>query len=116
MKKTLLLATLIATTVTFAPVTKAADNMSLRICEYVAANDKNRLRSFMKQNKLKIRSIFKSIECNGKNLLVFAASNKALETGEFLIGKVPAKEVAKNIEAIGKFSKHLEEEAKDRAN
>jgi hypothetical protein len=116
MKKTLLFATLIATTVTFAPVTKAADNMSLRICEYVAANDKNRLRSFMKQNKLKIRSIFKSIECNGKNLLVFAASNKALETGEFLIGKVPSKEVAKHIAAIGKFSKHLEEEAKDRVN
>ena len=116
MKKTLLLATLIATTVTFAPVTKAADNMSLRICEYVAANDKNRLRSFMKQNKLKIRSIFKSIECNGKNLLVFAASNKALETGEFLIGKVPATEVAKSIAEIGKYSKHLEEEAKDRAN
>jgi hypothetical protein len=116
MKKTLLLATLITTTAIFAPVTEAADNMSLRICEYVAANDKNRLRSFMKQNKLKVRSIFKSMECNGKNLLVFAASNKALETGEFLIGKVPAKEVAKHITEIGKYSKHLEEEAKDRAN
>jgi hypothetical protein len=57
MKKNLLLATLIATTVTFAPVTKA-DTMSLRICEYVAANDKNRLRSFLKQKKLKIRKIF----------------------------------------------------------
>ncbi|MFT5297903.1 MAG: hypothetical protein ACI9YH_003942 [Colwellia sp.] len=116
MKKTLLLATLIATTVTFAPVTKAADSMSLRICEYVAANDKNRLRSFLKQNKLKIRKIFKSIECNGKNLLVFAASSKALEAGEFLIGKVPSKEVAKHIADIGKYSKHLEEEAKDRIN
>jgi hypothetical protein len=116
MKKTLLLATLIATTVTFAPVTEAANNMSLRICEYVAANDKNRLRSFMKQNKLKIRSIFKSIECNGQNLLVFAASNNALETGEFLIGKVSSKEVAKSIDEIAKYSKHLEEEAKDRIN
>jgi len=115
MKKTLLLASIITATVTFAPVTKA-DNMSLRICEYVAANDKNRLRSFLKQKKLKIRSVFKSIKCNGKNLLVFAASNKALEAGEFLIGKVPSKEVAKNIEEIGKYSKHLEEEAKDRIN
>jgi len=116
MKKTLLLATLVATTVTFAPVTTAADNISLRICEYVAANDKNRLRSYLKQNKLKVRKIFKTVECNGKNLLVFSASNKALETGEFLIGKVPSKEVAKHITEIGKYSKHLEEEAKDRVN
>jgi hypothetical protein len=113
MKKTLLLASLITATVTFAPVTKA-DNMSLRICEYVAANDKNRLRSYMKQNKLKIRSLFKSINCNKQNLIVFAAANKALETGEYLIGKVPSKQVAKIIEEIGKYSKHLEEEAKDR--
>jgi hypothetical protein len=115
MKKILLLASLIAASVTFSPVTKA-DSMSLRICEYVAANDKNRLRSFMKQKKLKIRKVFKKIKCNGQNLLVFAASNKALEVGEYLIGKVPAKEVAKHIADIGKYSKHLEEDAKDRIN
>jgi len=116
MKKTLLLASLITATVTFAPVTKADNNMSLRICEYVAANDKNRLRSFLKQKKLKLRKVFKNITCNGKNLLVFAASKNALEAGEFLIGKIPSKEVAKHIEAIGKHSKHLEEEAQDRIN
>ena len=115
MKKTLILASLIATTVTFAPITKA-DTVSLRICEYVAANDKNRLRSYLKQNKLKIRKVFKSITCNGKNLLVFAAASKALEAGEFIIGKISTKEVSKNIEAIGKYSKHLEEDAKDRIN
>lgn len=115
MKKTLILATLIATTVTFAPVTKA-DPMSLRICEYVAANDKNRLRSYLKQNKLKIRKVFKSITCNGKNLLVFAASNKALEAGEFIIGKISTKDVANNIAEVAKYSKHLEEEAKERTN
>jgi hypothetical protein len=113
MKKTLLLASLIAASVTFAPVTKA-DNTSLRICEYIAANDKNRLRSFMKQNRLKVRTLFQNIQCNGQNLLVFAASNNALEAGEFLIGKVPAKDVAEHIAEIGKYSKHLEEEAKDR--
>jgi len=115
MKKTLLLASIITATITFAPITEA-NNTSLRICEYVAANDKNRLRSFLKQNKLKIRNVFKNIQCNGKNLLVFAASNKALEAGEFLIGKIPAREVAKHIEEIGKYSKHLEEEANERIN
>lgn len=115
MKKTLLIASIITATVTFAPVTKA-ENISLRICEYVAANDKNRLRSYLKQKRIKVRKVFKDLECNGKNLLIFAASNKALEVGEFIIGKISAKEVAKHIEKIGKYSKHLEEEAKDRIN
>jgi len=115
MKKTLLIASIIVATVSFAPVTKA-DNTSLRICEYVAANDKNRLRTFLKQKRLKMRKIFKSIKCNDKNLLVFAASNKALEAGEFIIGKISTKEVAKHIEEVAKYSKHLEEEAKERIN
>jgi len=115
MKKTLLLAIIITASVSFAPVTKA-DNTSLRICEYVAANDKNRLRSFLKQKNLKIRTIFKNVTCNGKNLLIFAASNKALEVGEFVIGKISAKEVAKHIVEVAKYSKHLEEEANDRIN
>jgi len=113
MKKPLLLASLIAASISFAPITKA-NTMSLRICEYVAANDKNRLRSFMKQNKLKIRNVFKNIKCNGQNLLVFAASNHALEAGEFIIGKISTKDVASNIEKVAKYSKHLEEEAKER--
>jgi len=115
MKKTLLLASLLTATVSFTPAAQA-DTTSLRICEYVAANDKNRLRSFLKQNKLRMRTIFKSIQCNGKNLLIFAASNKALEVGEFVIGKIPAKEVAKHIDEVAKYSKHLEEEAKERIN
>jgi len=115
MKKTLLLASIITATITFAPVTKA-ENISLRICEYVAANDKNRLRSYLKQKKLKMRKVFKDLECNGKNLLIFAASSKALEVGEFIIGKISAKEVAKHIDEIAKYSKHLEEEAKERVN
>ncbi|NQZ20532.1 MAG: DUF3718 domain-containing protein [Colwellia sp.] len=115
MKKTLLIASIITATVTFAPVTKA-ENISLRICEYVAANDKNRLRSYLKQKRIKMRKVFKDLECNGKNLLIFAASSKALEVGEFIIGKISAKEVAKHIDKIAKYSKHLEEEAKDRIN
>lgn len=116
MKKVILLASLVTSVIAFTPATQAADDLSLRICEYVAANDKDRLRTFLKKNKLKIRKIYSGLECNGQNLLVFAASNKSLEAGEFLIGKIPKKEVEKSIEEIAKYSKHLEEAAKNRVN
>ena len=115
MKKTLLLASLIASTAAFAPIAQA-DDTALRICEYVAANDKNRLRSFLKQRKLKVRKIINTVNCNGKNLLVFSAMNNALEVGEFIIGRTPAKIVSANVDEIAKHSAHLGEDAKERVS
>ncbi len=113
MKKVLLLATLVAaSSLTATPA--QADNLTLRVCEYVQANDKSRLRSFLKQNKLKMRNIYTGLECNGSSLLVFAAKSKALEVGEFIIGKLPAKKVKPEIEELAKYSAHLAEEAKER--
>jgi len=113
MKKILLVASLLASSIVMAP-TAYADNLSLRICEYVQANDKNRLRSFLKQNKLKIRKIYDGLACNGDNLLIFSAKSKSLEVGEFIIGKLPAKKVKAEIDNLAKHSAHLAEEAKDR--
>lgn len=113
MKKVLLLATLVAASALTATPAQA-DNLTLRVCEYVQANDKSRLRSFLKQNKLKIRKIYTGLECNGDSLLVFAAKSKALEVGEFIIGKLPAKKVKPEVEELAKYSAHLAEEAKER--
>ncbi len=113
MKKIILIAILLSSSLVIAP-TAQADNLSLRICEYVQANDKNRLRSFLKQNKLKIRNIYDGLACNGNNLLIFAAKSKSLEVGEFIIGKLPAKKVKAEIDNIAKYSAHLAEEARDR--
>lgn len=115
MKKLLLVpAIALATTALSYTPSAQADETALRICEYIAANDKSRLRSFLKQRKLKVRSIFDSVQCNGDNMLVFAAKQKALDTGEFLIGKSPAKTVKANFDAIATHSAHLAEEAKER--
>ncbi len=116
MKKILLVSSLVALSAISATPVQAADNMALRICEYVEANDKSRLRSFLKQNKLKIKSIFNDVNCNGDNLIIFAAKNSALEVGEFVIGKTPAKMVEANIAELEKYSAHLAEDAKDRVN
>ena len=115
MNKIILLSALFTARGFIVPSVKA-DNMSLRICEYVQANDKNRLRSYLKQNKLKIRNIYSGLECNGNNILIFAAKSNALEIGEFIIGKLPAKKVASEIDKLSKYSAHLAEEAKERVS
>ena len=107
MKKTLLISSLLAATFVTAPVVHAADTMSLRICEYISVNDNKRLRKFLKQNKLKIRKVFKNIQCNNQNLLEFAANSNSLDVGEYLIGKVSKKMVSENLAAISAKSAHL---------
>ena len=89
-------------------------NISLSICEYVAADDKKRLRSFLKSNHLKIRKIFKDLRCNHQNILVFAAASGSLSTGEMIIRKLSKKIVSANLSDLEKFSPELLAEAKKR--
>ena len=113
MKKALLIGSLIFSAVNVSTV-YADDSMSLRICEYVQANDKQRLRKFLKQKKVKIRSIYQDLRCNKDNILVFAAKSNSLDVGEFIIGKLPSKYVVNEIDAIAPHSAHLAEKAKER--
>lgn len=115
MKTTLITSLVLATALSYAPQSLAyEDSMSLRICEYVSINDKKRLRKYLKSSKLKIRSIFGSVECNGKNMLVFAASSNALDVGEYVIGKLPVKTVSENLAAVTEHSAHLTKVANKR--
>ncbi|NQY64520.1 MAG: DUF3718 domain-containing protein [Alteromonadaceae bacterium] len=116
MKTTLMIAiaSLVASSFILVPTAEARDPIEKRICEYISVNDKTRLRSFLKQKRLKIRHIYKEIKCNNDNLLIFAAKSKALDTGEFIIGKLTKKMVASNLKEIVKYSAHLAEDAKDR--
>jgi len=104
---------LVLSAFSYSPKTYSA-NLSLTICEYIAVNDKRRLRSFLKSNKLKIRKIFKGIRCNGMNLLIFAGKAKAVETGEMIIGKLSKKIIKKNIDELGGLSAPLAAAAKKR--
>jgi hypothetical protein len=115
MKTTLITSLVLATALSYAPQSLAFDDsMSLRICEYVSINDKKRLRKYLKSSKLKIRSIFDNIQCNGKNILVFAASSNALDVGEYIIGKLPVKAVTENLAAVTANSAHLAKAANKR--
>lgn len=116
MKKVLLAAGILSVFSTISTSAQASNNLATRICEYISVNDKSRLRSILKQNKVKVRNIFGEIRCNGDNMLIFAAKKQSLDVGEFLIGKMPAKLVTLNIGEITKHSAHLAEDAKERVN
>jgi len=89
-----------------------ASNLAVDVCNYVAADDKKRLRATLKSNKLKLRSVYKSIRCNQDTLLVFADKRGALLTAEYMVGKLPKSVV---IEEIPKLNNHhLVEAAKNR--
>jgi hypothetical protein len=92
-----------------------AYNSATDICEYVAADDKKRLRSLLKTQRIKIRSIFGDVACNGQNLLFFAASRNSEEVGEMIIKKLPKKTLSKLIDELTGISATLGALAKERA-
>ncbi|MFB1000815.1 MAG: DUF3718 domain-containing protein [Colwellia sp.] len=118
MKKLLLasgITILTLTSVVSAPKAQAA-NIAQSLCEYVAADDKRRMRSFLKTNRLKIRSIFDGIQCDGKNLLAFAASQGSVETGSLMISKLPKKVVSANLAILQTGSQPLIDAANERVS
>jgi hypothetical protein len=98
----------------YAPKSLAYD-AATDICEYVAADDKKRLRSLLKTQRIKIRSIFGDVACNGQNLLFFAASRNSEEVGEMIIKKLPKKTLSSLIDELTVISATLGAIAKERA-
>jgi hypothetical protein len=118
MKKLLIASTITVLTLTSAvttPKAQAAD-IATSICEYVATDDKKRMRSFLKTNKLKIRRIFSGIQCNGKNLLEFASTSGSVETGSLMISKLPKKVVSANLAFLQTGSQPLIDAANARVS
>jgi len=106
---------LIFTVILLFPTESKAFNLSQTICEYIAADDKKRLRKLQKTNKFKFRKIFKDVRCNNDNILIFAAKRNANEVGELLIKKLPKKVLTEQMSELESHSATLAEIAKARA-
>jgi hypothetical protein len=118
MKKLLIASTitvLILTSAVTTPKAQAAD-IATSLCEYVATDDKKRMRSFLKTNKLKIRRVFNGIQCNGKNLLEFASTSGSVKTGSLMISKLPKKVVLANLAFLQTGSQPLIDAANARVS
>jgi len=93
----------------------SANNVAKNICEYIAADDKKRLRTILKTQRMKLRSIFGDVTCNGKNLLIFAATRNSEKVGEMIIKKLPKKTLRLLIDELTSTSASLGAIAKKRA-
>lgn len=69
---------------------QAEDQMAASMCDYIKADDKNRLRKLLSDNRLRLRNIYDGVMCNGQNMVRFAVANNATNAGEFIIKQLPA--------------------------
>ncbi|MCZ4336048.1 DUF3718 domain-containing protein [Shewanella colwelliana] len=77
------IAVVIAASVYTVPV-QANDQLVANICNYVQADDKNRLRKKLKEARVKLRNVYQGITCDGDSLLRFAMKSGANDIGEFM--------------------------------
>lgn len=99
---------------------QAADDLVVSICNFVAADDKNRLRKKLKSSKVKLRNIYDGITCNGLNLLQFAMDKNANNVGTYIVKRLPTSKLKKGEEvnwadANGHGSSAIVAAIKDRA-
>ena len=86
------LATLIAASLISVPSTALAnqDQLAANICNYVQADDKNRLRKKLKESRVKLRNIYSGVSCNGDSLLRVALKSGSNKVGTFVAKRLPA--------------------------
>jgi hypothetical protein len=66
----------------------ANDALVVSICNFVAADDKNRLRKKLKSSKVKLRYIYDGVSCNGLSLLQFSMSKEANNVGTYIVKRL----------------------------
>lgn len=74
---------------------KAADPLVVSICNFVAADDKNRLRKKLRNSKVKLRNIYDGIACDGMTLLQFAMKKNSNNVGKYIVKRLPSGKLAK---------------------
>lgn len=69
------------------------DQLAANICNYVQADDKNRLRKKLKESRVKLRNIYNGVSCNGDSLLRTALKSGSNKVGTFVAKRLPASEL-----------------------
>lgn len=92
MKKTLTIVALgLAAVVLSTPAAMAQEQWTVSLCEYTKADDKNRIRKLLSDNKVNVRKIYDNVQCNKESLIKFAMRSDAYEVGSFYVKQMPAK-------------------------
>lgn len=70
-----------------------ANELALNLCTYVQADDSQRMRTQLRDSRVRFRSVYDSVVCNGSSLLEFSIENNATETAEFMLRQLPASSI-----------------------
>ena len=77
-----------------APAAVADDQLAASMCDYVAADDKNRLRKVLSDYRLRLRNIYDGVICNGQSLIRHSFASNAADVGEFIAKQLPGSAIA----------------------
>ena len=75
------------------PAVVAQEQLAASMCDYVKADDKNRFRKILSDNRLRLRNIYDGVMCNGTSLIRFAVTNNAVGAGEVIVKQLPAAQI-----------------------
>ena len=83
----------VAGAVLVSPVVHADDQLAASMCDYVKADDKNRLRKVLSDYRLRLRNIYDGVLCDGLSLIRFAVKSNAAGAGEFIVKQLSAAQI-----------------------
>ena len=90
---TLLCGAAVVFSVLASPVYAGDDQLAASMCDYVAADDKNRLRKVLSDYRLRLRNIYDGVVCNGESMVRYAFKSNAADVGEFIVKQLPASSI-----------------------
>ena len=76
------------------PAVVAQEQLAASMCDYVKADDKNRFRKLLSDNRLRLRNIYDGVMCDGTSLVRHAVKSNASGAGEFIIKQLPAAQIS----------------------
>lgn len=97
---------LVAAVLVVAPVAQAQEQLAASMCDYVKADDKNRFRKLLSDNRLRLRNIYDGVLCDGLSLVRFAVKSNAAGAGEFIIKQLPAAQITASGDVAWAESNH----------
>lgn len=75
------------------PMAQAQEQIAASMCDYIKADDKNRFRKVLTENRLRLRNIYDGVVCDGLSMVRFAVKTNAAGVGEFIIKQLPASQI-----------------------
>ncbi|MBV1911238.1 MAG: DUF3718 domain-containing protein [Kangiellaceae bacterium] len=73
-------------------------NLNSFVCDFIATDDKNRLRKKLRKEKVKLRNFYDGLTCNGLSLLQFAMKNNANSVGTYIVKRLSSNQLKRRFD------------------